>query len=179
MDARNQTNPTLKKTRVKRRGPMTARQRKAAQAAFLAAYAQTGIITSAAEAAGIVRSTVYEWQEHDETFSLRFHEAEATANDVLRAEILRRAYEGVEEPVYQLAKYVGTVRKFSDTLLIFEAKRRMPEYRDKVDVKATMQGTVSHDITASPEAALYATLFAAALASGSEDDPGGTRVSRE
>lgn len=135
--AANRTNQTLEKTRTKRRGPMSAKRRQEAQDAFLAAYARTGIITSAVEAAGIVRSTVYEWQEHDETFSLRFHEAEATANDVIRQEIWRRAYEGVEEPVYQLAKFVGTVRKYSDTLLIFEAKRRMPEYRDKHDVNVS------------------------------------------
>lgn len=131
--ADNLTNLTPKK-RARRAGPMSAKRRQEAQEAFLTAYAQTGIITSAAQSANVSRQCVYEWQEHDEAFSLRFHEAEATANDVLRAEIFRRGHEGVEEPVYQLAKFVGTVRKYSDTLLIFEAKRRMPEYRDKHDV---------------------------------------------
>lgn len=181
MDARTSTDSTPKKTRA-RRGYVSARQRAKAQEAFLAAYAETGIITTAALAAGVDRKTIYNWQEHDEAFSLRFYDAEATANDLIRAEILRRAYEGVEEPVFQLGKYAGTIRKYSDTLLIFEAKRRMPEYRDKVDVKTTVQGNLSYDITASPEAALYGTLFAAALGSadsGSADDPGGPRIRRE
>ncbi len=151
MDAPNDTNDTPKK-RARKGGPMTARARAAAQEVFLAAFAETGIITSAAVAAGIGRKAVYEWQEHDEAFSFRFNEARESANDVLRAEILRRAYEGVEEPVYQLAKYVGTVRKYSDTLLIFEAKRRMPEYRDKVDVHATVQGAMTYDINLAQDA---------------------------
>jgi hypothetical protein len=47
-------------------------------------------------------------------------------------EIRRRAIEGWNDPVYQMGQRVGSVRKYSDVLLIFLAKRLMPEYRDKV-----------------------------------------------
>lgn len=160
---------------------MNAKRRQEAQEAFLTAYAETGIITFAAVAANVARQTVYEWQEHDETFSLRFHEAEAIANDCIRSEIHRRAVTGWEEPVYQLAKYAGTVRKFSDTLLIFEAKRRMPEYRDKVDVKATIQGSVTHDINLAEdaEAASHVTAYFRRLTQLRADESAGTGVSGE
>lgn len=180
MMADNLTNLTTKK-RARRAGPMSAKRRQEAQAAFLTAYAETGIITSAAAAANISRQCVYEWQEHDETFSLRFHEAEAIANDVLRAEIHRRAVAGWDEPVYQLAKFAGTVRKYSDTLLIFEAKRRMPEYRDKVDVKATIQGGITHDINLAhdAEASAHANAFLRRLTTLRTGESGGSGVSGE
>lgn len=160
---------------------MTAKQRALAQEAFLAAFAETGIITSAAVAAGIGRKAVYEWQEHDETFSLRFNEAREVANDILRAEIHRRGVIGWDEDVYQLGKYAGTVRKFSDTLLIFETKRRMPEYRDKVDVKATVQGNVTHDINLAndAEASSAANAFLRRLTTLRTGDAGGPGVSGE
>ena len=129
----NSPNSSAKKSRAKRRPGqhMTPAQRRIVQAAFLAAFQETANLTSASEAAGIDRTLVRYWQEHDETFSFQYHAAEEVANDRLRAEIVRRAVEGWEEPVYQLGRYAGTIRKYSDTLLIFQAKARMPEYRDK------------------------------------------------
>ena len=53
--------------------------------------------------------------------------------DVLEDEAVRRAKEGVEEPVYQGGKLVGHVQKYSDTLLIFLLKGAKPQkYGDKV-----------------------------------------------
>jgi len=143
---------------------MSPKVREEAQATFLAAYAEMGIITSAAAAANISRQCVYEWQEHDETFSLRFHEAEAAANDVLRAEIHRRAVTGWDEPVYQLAKFAGTVRKYSDVLLIFETKRRMPEYRDKQQVE--LSGQLDINGLAAEADAKFNSFLAAATTAG-------------
>ena len=48
---------------------------------------------------------------------------------------MRRALEGGEEPVFYQGKIVGSVRKYSDTLLMFMLKARRPErYRDRVGV---------------------------------------------
>ncbi len=101
------------------------------QAAFLVAFAQTAIVRASAQDAGISRRTVYDWLEHDEAFSLAFNQAKEDARDVLRAEIYRRAHDGWDEPVWGPTALKGTVRKYSDTLLIFHAKAMMPEYRDK------------------------------------------------
>jgi hypothetical protein len=47
--------------------------------------------------------------------------------DALEDEANRRAREGVERPVYQGGKFVGAIREFSDTLLIFLLKGLKPE----------------------------------------------------
>lgn len=107
------------------------RVRKSKKELFLDSFAEDANVMSAARAAGIHRSTVYVWLEHDSDFSAAFNLAKETAKDVVKAEIKRRAIDGWKEEVYQLGHYAGTVRKYSDTLLIFHAKMLMPEYRDK------------------------------------------------
>jgi len=111
---------------------------------FLDAFAEHGIVLKAAQSAGISRRVVYQWLEHDEIFTFAYNQAKENAKDVVRAEISRRAVEGWDEEVYQLAKYAGTVHKYSDTLLIFHAKALMPEYRDKsqLDVNANVSGSI-------------------------------------
>lgn len=133
----NNEQPTPQK---KGRGPghsIPDLERLRVQDAFIAAYVEKGTIKAACDHAGINRSTFYDWQEKDETFSFRFKQAETLYNETLRDEIHRRAIEGWEEPLASAGKLLGTVRKFSDTLLIFHAKMRMPEYREKTQVEVT------------------------------------------
>lgn len=104
------------------------RQREGRQTAFLAAYAKTGNITVAANKAGINRGTHYEWVESDPDYAERFQDAGEEAADYLEAEARRRAVVGVEEPVgWYKGEPGGTVRKYSDTLLIFLLKGLRPE----------------------------------------------------
>jgi hypothetical protein len=128
--AETNTNPTPEKSTKEER-----------QLAFLEAYARQANVMVAARAAGIHRSTAYEWLEHDQDFSFAYHQAKEAAKDVIRAEIFRRGHDGWDEPVYQMGYYAGTVHKYSDTLLIFHAKMLMPEYREKsqVDINAQVQ----------------------------------------
>lgn len=110
--------------------------------AFLAAYRDTGNIRLACEAAGVKRrATVYEWQEHDAEFSAAFKQAQAEAVEALEAEAHRRAVLGWDEPVIAPGRgIVGSVRKFSDTLLIFLLKGAAPEkYRDRLDMRHSGQ----------------------------------------
>jgi len=105
---------------------------------FLDEFAQHGNVSAAARVAGVGRSTVYQWQEHDEDFVAQYRLAELKARDAVDEEIHRRGVLGWNEPVYQGGKKVGTIRKFSDTLLIFLAKGMMPEkYRERLDVTQT------------------------------------------
>ena len=120
---------TLKKRRKGQR--MTPKQRIEAQAMFLAAYEETANVLMAAERAEIDRTLVYYWLEHDEQFGFTYNLADKAANMRIEAEIRRRAIEGWDEPLISAGKRLGTVRKYSDVLLMFYAKRRMPEYRDK------------------------------------------------
>jgi hypothetical protein len=128
---------------------MTAVQRKATQEVFLQAFSMTANVRASCLKAGIDRSLVYQWQEHDDAFSFKFKQAELDANDMIRGELFRRAVQGVDEPVISVGKLVYvedknkkmvplTIKKYSDSLLSLLAKARMPEFRDqsKVDVNA-------------------------------------------
>ena len=125
----------------KKRGRMSAIRRKAAQAAFLAEFEHAANVSQACKAADIARDTFYQWLEHDETFTLLYHQAEQIANDAIRAEIFRRGHDGFDEQVLVGGK-LHTVHKYSDTLLIFLAKARMPEFREKQSLEVTTPGAV-------------------------------------
>ena len=106
--------------------------------AFLAAYAECGTVTHAAEIAGITRRMVQYWKKDDPEFAEAFRVAEEKAADRLEQEARRRAIEGVPEPVFHQGKVVGTVKKYSDTLLIFLLNGMRPEkYRKRVSQEIT------------------------------------------
>lgn len=101
--------------------------------AFLVAYSECGNITQAAEAADISRQAHYNWLKEDPDYAVAFVYADEAAGDNLEAEARRRAVEGVEEPVFYQGEVVGTIRKYSDPLLIFLLKGAKPEkYKDRV-----------------------------------------------
>lgn len=109
--------------------------------AFLAAYAELGTITHAAERVNVERRTVYRWRDKDPTFAAALETASEVAAERLEQEARRRAVEGVEKPVYQGGKLVGSVREYSDTLLIFLLKGAMPDkYRDRVSSEISGHG---------------------------------------
>jgi len=106
--------------------------------AFLAAYAEVGTVTHAAELAGVSRNSHYMWMQDDPEYPEKFREAEKQACDRLEQEVRRRAVSGVDEPVFYQGKECGTVRKYSDTLLIFATKGAMPQkYRENVSMELT------------------------------------------
>src|SRR4030095_937164 len=101
-------------------------------------YGECGNISTAARAAGVARTQVYLWQEHDAEFASAMREAGVQATEVLEREAWRRARDGIAEPVYQHGKQVGTIQRYSDSLLMFLLRARAPErYRDRVDLSAT------------------------------------------
>lgn len=117
---------------------------KVKQAAFLAAYAEVGNVTQAAEISKVARRNHYNWLS-DPEYAEAFQAAEQQACDRLEQEARRRAVEGVEEPVFHRGEKCGVVRKYSDTLLIFLLKGAMPEkYKDRHahDVNANVSATV-------------------------------------
>ena len=117
--------------------PLTSEERAVAQETFLNTYATRGNATAGCGAAGVGRTSINRWLERDEAFSTRYEQAKAKYCDRLRQEIDRRAVNGVLKPVYYQGEKVGTIREYSDTLLIFQAKAKMPEYREKVQVEQT------------------------------------------
>jgi hypothetical protein len=122
---------------------MKAAERKTVQEAFLKALASTANVRASCMAANVSHATIYQWQEHDLTFSMRFEQAQKEANDLLFGEAWRRAMHGEEVPVVSggriLYKEDGsmlTVRHRSDRLLELLLKARLPEFREKGPVVA-------------------------------------------
>lgn len=104
-------------------------------ARFLTALATTGIVSRAAKAAKVGRSTAYRHRGDDAEFARLWDDAVEESNDLLEAEAFRRAVKGVRKPVYQGKLLVGYVREYSDQLLITLLKSRRPsKYRDGVKV---------------------------------------------
>lgn len=111
------------------------------RAAFLAGLEETGNVTLACQAAKVGRTTVYRHREEVPDFASAWESSMQIAADLLEAEARRRAAEGVTEPVYQGGKLVGTIRKYSDTLLIFLLKGARPEvYRERYNVEHSGPG---------------------------------------
>jgi hypothetical protein len=119
---------------------------------FLLELAQRGIVKGACEAANVGQTTAYVHREKDKDFAAAWLAALDTAADVLVREVWRRAHDGVDEPVTHLGQqsFVAldkdgkpthdkdkvasvvpfTIKKYSDTLLMFLLKKMRPEYRE-------------------------------------------------
>jgi hypothetical protein len=112
--------------------------------AFLAAYAEVGTITHAAQAAGIYRGTVYEWCESDPAFADAWDAAKEAFADLLEREARRRAVDGVEEYVLHHGKVLRDPetgeylkrRTYSDRLMELMLRAKRPaEYRDRTSTE--------------------------------------------
>lgn len=138
-----------------RRSRRTPRDATAKKAAFLAAFAECGTVRHAAEAVGVDRSTAFRWLQNDPEFKAAFDDAEQQAADALEREARRRAIEGVNEPVIWQGQMTMvedpetgeerplTVKKYSDTLLIFLLKGAKPEkYRERAEVSGPGGGPI-------------------------------------
>ncbi len=108
--------------------------------AFLAAFRETGNVCLACKAAGVGRSSHYRWLEEEPAYREAFDQAKLQAADVLEAEAYRRAVEGWVEPVgWYKGTAGGTVRRYSDALLIFTLKGLLPDrYRERKDVRSVL-----------------------------------------
>jgi hypothetical protein len=95
-----------------------------------------GNVTLSCEIAGISKRAAYDWRESDVEFAADWNEAVESGTEDLESEARRRALIGVDEPVFYQGEACGTVKKYSDTLLIFLLKGRRPDkYRDNVTIK--------------------------------------------
>ena len=104
------------------------------RAAVLAALAETGNGAKACASAEIGRTAFYEWVKEPD-FAKAADDAMEQASDKLESEARRRAHDGVDEPVWFQGMQCGTVRKYSDTLLIFLLKGAKPDkYRERTSV---------------------------------------------
>lgn len=98
-------------------------------------------VAHAATKAGFTRQAAYDKRKHDLEFAQAWNDAVEQGTDVLEDAATVRAVRGVEKPVFQQGKQVGTIREYSDILLIVLLKARRPEkYRDNATVEHTGAG---------------------------------------
>jgi hypothetical protein len=117
---------------------------------FLERLREHANVSRAADAAGISRKTVYKERNDSVTFAHDWDDALEEGLDYLEEEARRRAYEGVNEPVYYKGEDVGAVRKYSDTLMIFLLKGGRPERyaeRSKREVTGKDGGPIEQKVS--------------------------------
>lgn len=81
---------------------------------FLLALAESGIAKQAAKAIGVNVTTAYRWRLADADFREAWDSLQDNIGQVVEDALLKRAVEGVEEPIYYAGQKVGTVRRYSD-----------------------------------------------------------------
>ena len=101
-------------------------QHDTAKSHFIETLATGATVTDAAKSANVSPATVYRWRKADAEFEANWIEAYAIGSNALETEAQRRAVEGVEEGIYHQGRKCGTVRRYSDTLLMFLLKSRDP-----------------------------------------------------
>lgn len=117
------------------------------KAAFLKAYALTGNVSRAAEAAEVSRMAYYKWCEHDEDFKLAAEQAKQEAADNLEHYLFGRAA-GAAKKVRRTYAVVKGKRLLveeveeegpSDTAAIFLLKGLRPEkYKERHEHSGTI-----------------------------------------
>src|SRR6516225_2249263 len=105
----------------------TTHHKKALQNAFLAAYRTCASVTKAAEAAKIERANHYQWLRSDFDYAAAFEACKEQATQVLEDEAVRRAHDGVDEPVFYQGTFCGRFQNFSATFFFFFLKGLPPE----------------------------------------------------
>lgn len=99
---------------------------------FLAALSEFPHVNAAAKKAGVSFVTAYKYRHKDPDFAKAWDIALDIGFNVLESEAVRRAVQGVEEPVFYKGDVVGSITKHSDSLLMFMLKgRRREVYGDK------------------------------------------------
>lgn len=120
------------------------------RALFLEELRKRGNVTDAVAAAGMARTTAYEWREKDPEFAAAWGAALDEAADALEKEAWRRAYEGVEEPLIGRVErdrddVITYVRRYSDSLMQLLLKAHKPEkYRERQEVQHSGKVEVSY-----------------------------------
>ena len=99
--------------------------------AFIEALRATGNVTRAAQYAGRSRNQAYHVRRHSEDFAAQWDEALGEGIDLLDAEARRRAVTGIDKPVFYKGEVVGSIKKYSDSLLMFLLRAHRPQkFRD-------------------------------------------------
>ena len=108
-----------------------ARWTKAGRKRFLEEMRRSANVSRAADSARVTRSDAFALRETDTEFRAAWDEAECGAFDDLEEEVLRRARDGVDKPVYFGGKLCGTVKSYNDGLALEILKLRRDRLTDR------------------------------------------------
>lgn len=81
---------------------------------FLKNLATSSHVANSAKAAGVSVSTVYHWRQRDPLFFREWMRSLAAGYELLEMDLLDRARNGVEKPVFYEGKQVATVTHYHD-----------------------------------------------------------------
>jgi hypothetical protein len=98
---------------------------------FLDEMRASANLSRACDKAGVTRQQAFDLRATDSEFLAAWDEAEAGAFDDLEEEVLRRARDGVDKPVYFGGKVCGSVRSYNDALALEILKLR----RERLNVR--------------------------------------------
>ena len=116
---------------------------------FLRAIAEGYTVAHAAKIAGVHDRIPYHARKKDKKFREEWHKAAQIGTALLEYEAQRRAYHGVDKPVYYKGEVCGSVKEYSDSMLIFLLKARKPEvYRDSHENSGNVNVSVQANIAA-------------------------------
>lgn len=98
---------------------------------FCRQLAETAQVSAGAKLLNVSRKTVYDWREAHAEFKTGWDLALKIGMTRLEDEGVRRAVDGVKEPVYYKGEVVGHVQKYSDQMLAFMLSAHDEKYRTK------------------------------------------------
>lgn len=126
--------PPPERTPPARYAPFTEERREA----FYRLLEETGVLNYSAYSVGVHPKTEYTYRLSNAEHAARVEECIEKYRQSIESEIYRRGVEGINKPLVFQGRLTGdTVREYSDPLLMFKAKRHIPEYREKIDVNQT------------------------------------------
>lgn len=103
--------------------------------AYLAYLTRTARLYEAANQVNVTPQAILQYRRKNPSFEERVQNALRSYNDLIEAEIHRRGVDGFDQAVYWNGEVVGYQKKYSDALLGMLAKRRIPEYGDRISVE--------------------------------------------
>lgn len=105
---------------------------------FIDSIRENGNISAACRIIKMSRTGVYDARESDPSFADEWDEAVSEYVDSLEQEADRRAYLGVDKPVFYKGDQIATTKEYSDTLMMFRLKALRPYvYRERQDLTVT------------------------------------------
>ncbi len=141
--------------------------------AYLRHLRAFGNRTSAACSVGMTLSQVNNWRDNNEDFRLEEEQAIESFKGEIEEAIKKRAIEGWDEPRFGQNGIQGTVRRYSDQLLLAYARRHIPEYRqgDATTTQATVTVDHKHSVEVKALTAEQRSALRLLLGTTDEDEP--------